>query len=176
MSYTFTKLNAPQKVASGVAEKVFFAPKSSFDTIAVPTAPFTNKGDSISISGDHTFATGKGFLEITLAPQKNSLESKTRGDLGLNGLVTDLKVFIPGSYKEVHEQAQNMLNTPCIFLIQDANSFGEQEYYQLGSDSLGAYLTIDFTTGTTKDGVKGFNGTINYDGPVQFYKGTVSTI
>ena len=176
MSYTFKKLVTPQKVASGVAENCFFAPRADFATIAVPTAPFTNQGDSITITGDHTFGAGKGFLAIQLAPQKNSLESKTRGDLGLNGLITDLKFFIPGSYKEVHEQSQKMLNTPMIFLIADSESTGEDEFYQLGSDALGAYMTIDFTTGTTKDGVKGFMGTITYDAAVQFYTGTVTVI
>lgn len=176
MTYVFRKLTSPQKVASGVAEKLLYAPVADFDTIAVPTAPFTNPGDSITIAGDHTFNAGKGFMEIALAPQKNSVDEKTRGDIGLKGLNSELKVFVPGSYKEAHELVENMLNVPMIFIIKDSESVNEDEYYQLGNASFGAYLDVNFKTGTTKDGQKGFDGTITFDSGLNFYTGVVTTI
>jgi hypothetical protein len=173
MSYSFQNLTTPKNVASGIAELVLLAPKGWITTLAAPTAPFTNAGDEITITGDHVFIATKGFAKHQLAPQKNSLEIKTRGDIGMNGQHQEAKLFLPGSYAEVHEQMKNLLNTPLVALVKDS-SCGADMYYQLGCDCTSAWMTCDFTTGTTKDGVKGYMATIIYDDGPLIYKGAIT--
>ena len=176
MTYSFQNLTTPKNVASGVAQVLLYAPISDFTSIAVPTAPFANPGDSITITGDHTFAAGKGFKTLALAPQHNSLDSKPRGDVGLNGLGQEAKIFIPGSYVELHENMAEMLNTPMIVLIEDVEELGSGTFYQLGINGLAAYTSGPFTTGTSKDGKKGYENNIICDHPITYYKGTVTNV
>lgn len=170
MSYEFKNLKEPENVASGISEFALIAPMSWLTALAVPTAPFANQGDEITITGDHTFVVDKAFARHQLAPQKNSYEVKTRGDLGLNGQHSEAKIFIPGSKAECHEQIKNLLNTPLLVLLKDSNCTADMKY-QMGCDCMSAWLVADFTTGTTKDGVKGYMATITYDDGIWIYKG-----
>ena len=61
-----------------------------------------------------------------------------------------------------------MLNKPLIALSKDADCAADL-YYQLGCDCVFAYLTADFSTGTTKDGVKGYSAKISYAGGILLY-------
>jgi hypothetical protein len=56
---------------------------------------------------------------------------------------------------QVHEALKNWLNTPLIVLLKDANC-EDGFYYQLGNSCVPAYLSADFSTGTTIDGQKGY--------------------
>lgn len=173
--YAYQNLKSPQNISSGVADKIFVAPKAWIDDLKVPTAPFTNPGDEITTVDTHIFAAGKGFAEFQLAPQKNSLAIKPKGDLGLNGQTVEVKIFLPGSYAEAHEQVKNLMNTPLIAILPDSNC-GANLNYQLGCDCMGAYLVADFTTGTTKDGVKGYEATITYDDGITIYEGDITKL
>lgn len=176
MSYAYKNLLSPQNVGSGISEFLLFAPVTDFTAIAAPEAPFTNQGDMIRITGDHTFSAGKGFVKMQLAPRKNKFDMKTVGDIGLSKMVTDaLEFFVPGSYVEAHEQMKNIINTPLIVLVKDANCEAGI-YYQFGSGCLSAWATVDFGTGTTNDGVKGFTGKITYDGSLFFYEGEITLL
>jgi hypothetical protein len=171
MSYSFKNLRTPQNLSvRGVAEYALLAPKSYFEVngIKAPVGPFINQGDMITITTPHVFTAGMGFLYFQLAPQKNQLDSETTGDRGLQSITSGIDIFVPGSYKEVHEQMQNLINVPCIAMQKDA-SCPDNLIYQLGCDCNFAWLNWKFTTGTTKDGVKGFAVKVDYDGAIQFY-------
>lgn len=172
MALPYQNLKQPQNVGSGVGEYVLIASvHDDFeeDGIKCPTAPFTNPGDSVKITSPHVFKEDRGFAKIQLAPDKNQLNGTTIGDKGFHKLNLVLDVFIPGSYAELHEQVANMLNKPLIALIKDANCAAGM-YYQLGCDCAYAWLTVDFSTGTTVDGVKGYAGKLSYtNGYVQLY-------
>lgn len=171
MAYAYAHLKNPVNTGSGISEFFLIAPVASFVTggIKGPLAPFTNPGDEIKILEAHEFGVGKAFARVALAPEKNSLIAKTIGDTGFSKFDFELKVFIPGSYAEVHEAIKNWLNTPLIIMTKDANCPANM-WYQLGNDCTGAYLKADFSTGTTKDGVKGYDATITWQNPyVQLY-------
>lgn len=117
-----------------------------------------------------------GFFKTLLAPEKNSYDAKMVGERGFHSYDHDLKVFIAGSYPEVHEQTQHLYNVPLIALHKDANC-PLNLWYQIGTDWLQAYMTIDFSTGATNNGIKGFNGSINFVSKgIQFYAGTIKQI
>lgn len=156
----FINLLTPENVQSGIGEIVFLAPVSFFTSIKKPTPPFLFAGSSVMIFDTHTFAAGKNFLQILLAPQKNDFNAKTDGELGSYALTQELKCIIAGSYAEQHEFIKNTVNQPIIALVKDANC-GAGFMYQVGTECVPAYLTTDFTTGTTKDGIKGYSCTIS---------------
>ena len=170
MAYAYKNLVNYSNVTSGISEYVLAAPVSWFaaDGIKTPVAPFTNQGDSIKIVTAHVFETDKAFFKMQLAPGKNKLDMKTAGDIGLSKMTTEVEVFIPGSYVEVHEQVRNLVNTPLIVLVKDCDCVNET-FYQLGCDCMYAWMTAEFSTGTTKDGVKGYTAKITFDGPLFVY-------
>lgn len=161
--YKFINLQQPQNTASGVAQFILFAPVYDFevDGIKCPEAPFASPGDKVKITSPHVFKLGRGFTKFICAPEKNHVDGKSIGDKGFNKFDFDYKFFVPGSYAQLHEAAAEMLNTPMIVLTKDS-SCDDDLYYQLGCDCLFAYITLDFTTGTEKDGVKGYSGSVTY--------------
>jgi len=173
MAYAYRNLKNPQNIASGIADYVLLAPVSDFAEggIMCPEGPYNNPGDEVIVKNNHVFKAGKEFVKFLLAPEKNELSAKTIGDLGFQKLDFELKIFVPGSYAEAHEAVKNIINTPLIVLAKDSNCPANM-YYQLGCDCIFAWAKFDFSTGTTKNGNKGYDGTITYqNGYVQLYAG-----
>jgi hypothetical protein len=171
MSYAYKNLRTYANAGSGIAEYALLAPKSWFDVggLKYPVGPFgVTPGDEITITEPHVFLAGKGFIYFTLAPQKNQMDGSTVGDFGFNKQNYQVKLFVPGSTAQLHETMKNLMNTPLVGIFKDANCDANL-YYQLGSDCVSGYLTADFSTGTTKDGVKGYNATFNYEGGLLIY-------
>jgi hypothetical protein len=172
--YVLKNLKAPKNTAAGVGEYMLLAKVSDFEEngIQCPEAPFTNPGDRVTITTPHVFKADKAFAKVFLAPDKNKLDGKSIGDIGFNKFDITLEVFMPGSYAELHEFAQETMNTPLIGLVPDSNcDGGEKMYYQLGCDCVYARLTMDFQTETTKGNMKGYSGKLNYSGPgLRIYK------
>ena len=172
----FQNLLAPKNIQSGIGDYIWVAPVSWFapNGIKTPTPPFENPGDSVIITEDHEFLDGKGFVKMQCAPRKNKLELKTIGDLGLNKFENQLEVFLPGSYIELHEQAKNLINIPLIVLCFDCDC--PIEYmYNLGCDCVSCWMTLDFSTGYTHEGNKGYKGLIQTtSNSVYFYEGMVT--
>jgi hypothetical protein len=172
MAYAYQNLVTPQNTGSGIADYVLLAPVSWFDTdgIKCPAAPFTDPGDEVTVKAAHVFLAGKGFVRYALAPEKNQYDAKTIGDKGFNKFDMESAIFIPGSYAEVHEAIKNWMNIPLIALEKDSNC-GANFYYQLGCDCTYAYMSPEFSTGTTKDGVKGYSIKITWQNDfVQIHK------
>lgn len=161
MAYSYQNLDAYQNTGSGIAEVLYLAPVADIETIQCPAAPFAAPGDEVKVKTAHVMKSTKKFIKALLAPEKNQYNANTIGDKGFQKFSHEVAVFFPGSYAEVHEFAKNIINTPLIAIIPDADC-DSNLHYQLGCDCLFAYLTMNFSTGTTIDGVKGYTGTITY--------------
>lgn len=168
----FVNLLDPENIGSGIGEYIWIAPFYWFAAGGIKKpAPGT-----IIIEDDYEFLPGKGFVKLLLAPRKNQYEVATKGDIGLNGLEHTLTVFIPGSYAELHEQAKNLLNTPFVVLFYDANCPVEL-VYSLGINDSAAWFELDFSTGFTHEGNKGYLGTVKTDQcSVLFYEGVIAEV
>ncbi len=167
----FTNLLELKNTKPGIGENVWFAPVAWFTPNGIKKAI----PDSVIIAEDHEFLPGKGFVKLQLAPRKNKLDVTSIGDLGLNKFFFELDIFLPGSYAELHEQVQNLLNVPLIVLCYDADCPIEF-YYDLGTAEEASYLTVDFTTGVIQDGSKGYAGRIyTTSTAVWLYEGFITT-
>lgn len=176
--YSFKNLKEHINIGSGIADYVLIAPVRDFEEggIKCPVAPFTDPGDEVTIKQNHVFKDGKAFAKVLLAPETNKLDAATIGQIGFQKMDQTLEIFIPGSYAEAHEFAKNLINVPLIVLQKDSNCDANM-YYQLGCDCAYAWAKMDFSTGTTRDGIKGYKGTITYlGGYIQLYTGTVSVL
>lgn len=165
----------PRNTGSGVGEYLYVAPISWFVAggIKKPTPPFLYDGASVTIFDDHEFKEGKKWIQIALPPAKNSVDGTSIGDLGFQKLNQEIKGMIAGSYAEAHELVKNLINIPLIALIPDSNC-GEGIIYQLGTECVPAYMSASFATGTTVDGVKGYQLTITSQlGYFQIYQGAI---
>lgn len=157
----------PQNTKSGIAEMLYLARVRDMTNIAEP------EPGTLEILDNHEFAPMKGFFKIALAPRKNSFSMQSQGDAGSSTLNQSLTFFVAGSYKSVHATFCDLVNEQVIALIKDGCS---GQLFQLGDECVSAHLTIDFSTGTTQDGQKGYNATITWTNsePV-FYAGYIQT-
>jgi hypothetical protein len=172
MAYSYKNLLKPVNTESGLAEFLLIAPVDDFedDGIKAPTAPFANPGDEVTIKTAHVFKDmDGGFAKFSLAPDKNSYSATPGGDKGFVKLTHTATAFIPGSYAQVHETMKNLLNTPVIVLVKDSNCSANM-YYQIGNSCNAAFANPTFETGTSAEGVKGYNVTFeSRGGPVMIY-------
>lgn len=175
--YSFKNLKNPLNIFSGIADYVLIAPVEWFADGGIKgPSQALEPGDEVSIYQDHEFKEEKGFVQFMLAPEKNRFDATSIGDKGFNKMDQTLTIFIPGSYTEAHEAVKNLLNTPLIALSPDANC-GSQMHYQLGNNCVYAYLTADFSTGTTKEGIKGYTAKVNYAASfIQLYFGVTQVL
>jgi hypothetical protein len=169
----YKNLKTPINTGTGVAEYILVANINDFvdGGIQCPIAPFDGQpdGESVQIKVAHEFKPGRGFARINLAPDKNTLDGKTIGDKLFQKQDFSLKCLIPGSYADVHEQVANMINQGLIVLIKDSNCPANM-WYQLGCDCTAAYMSADFSTGTTIAGLKGYTVDITWQNSyVQLY-------
>lgn len=160
-SYAYKHIDSPKNVGSGVADEFYFAPKSAFTAIQCPPATGTNPGDTVTIATAHTFPANAGFTSVLCAPFKNALTATTVGDIGATKHEQKLEVFVPGVSPELNEMMANLKNEPCIVLIKDSNC-AAGVYYQMGCDCAFAWASTEFTTGTNRDGAKGWKVTFTY--------------
>lgn len=170
----YGNLKSFKNVKKGIGEFALIARKDWITTLKAPVAPFTNRGDSITIKADHVFGKDAdnndyAFMKFALAPGKNKLGVKNSGDTGLKSPSTTVSIFVPGSYEEAHETVRNLMNQPLLVIVKDAECAAGL-YYNLGDDCTSAYMDYEFDTATTADGVKGFSVTISYDDAFLFYK------
>lgn len=165
----YTNLTKARNIKSGIAEYAWLAFMEDFTTIQCPPATGT-KEDRYTIKTAHVFKdVANKFMKFKLLTGKNQLGMQSAGDTGAQRITSTATIFVPGSYKEAHATICDMLNQPLIVLLKDAECSANQ-YYQLGCDCQGANLSVNFTTGTTVDGVKGYEATITYDDNFNYYE------
>lgn len=133
-------------MSSGTGEVIYIALQSWFASIAKPT--------DMVISASHSFNADKGFLRLQATPQKNSASGKSSGELGMNNTQYTIQGFIAGSYALQHSLLRSITNKPLFVIVPDTSD--PTLFYQIGSEDIPAYIKPEFSTGTSKDGTKGY--------------------
>lgn len=177
--YDYASLTSHSNQGSGIADFLLFAPVSAFTTIQGPTLTAAPDppvpGEEVTITANHVFPNGEGFIKLTCKPFVNQMMGKTTGDTGNKKFLPSIEVFVPGSYATLHEFVKNSLNEPCILLAKEGNC-DAGFYYQLGNSCNYAWLSeAEWSTGTTKEGSKGYKMTWEASAAGIFmYKGTIT--
>jgi hypothetical protein len=179
MAYDFASLKTHSNQGSGVSDILLFAPITEFTTISGPTITASPgvpvPGEEVTISADHVFPANAGFIEVLCAPFVNQMMAATTGDTGNKKFNPKVEVFVPGSYAVLHEFAKNIMNLPAILLVKEGNCEAGF-YYQIGNSCNFAWIDVmEWGTGTTKDGKKGYKITWEASAAgIYTYTGTVT--
>lgn len=166
-------------------KNILIAPVSWFTTIGAPkalhdsTTP-ANEGTTFaelgSITVDHVFPTGKGFMTLVGAIETTDLKSAWLGE-GVNKIVENkTTIVLEGSSAELVGLSRWVKNQRFIVLMQEAE---EDLYRQIGSAEYSAIFTeLDANTEATREGLKRRTFTLSdkqrYEAPI--YLGTVTKL
>lgn len=158
----------------GLGNRLLLAEKSWFATMAVaPTA--AAYGDQATITGNHTFNTGKGFVEIYSTLGEAELTAKVVGPRDGKGTTTELNFKTPGSREQIAQMVAE--NKDLVWLVTDADC-SKGFYWQLGFRCLGAIISeAEFKTGKAMDpnAYKGWDiKVMAYGAYLTKYTGTVT--
>jgi hypothetical protein len=158
----------------GHSDVVLISPTSEFTTIAIPTAPFVNPGDSKKITADHTFPTNAGWKKIQCKANSIDPTGDAAGEAGGQVAKYKYKIIIKGDSPHINEFVENLLNEDIIALFNDPVC-GVDNYVQLGSACTPANLSgWAFRGGNkTAGGFKEYEFTIESSDKF-FYEGTVT--
>lgn len=154
---------------------MWFAPLSWFDTIAVPTLSAA-AGDTVKITGDHTFLTGKGFVQLPVNVRKSKLSGESYGDFGSAGVKTTGEIVIPGLREDVEEMLGNAINEDLIVLFQNSDCVNPK-IKQIGCSCVGAVMTFKYDSDLL-EGTKGSEYTVTLTGICEsdFYSGVITEL
>jgi hypothetical protein len=146
--------------APGVVPMLLWAPRSYFETIAMPIANPQGWEDTSIITNNHVFKANPngpalGFIQIELTDRTGEVEWEETGELdskGTNGVFTG---WAPGLNPKIFGMFGRTIDG--IFLFQDS-ACTTPRYHQFGSSCTPAYKdNFKFTSGKT--GGEGRKGT-----------------
>jgi hypothetical protein len=172
-SITATVIAAADK-KPGHSDVVLFAPTSSFDTIAIPTAPFTAMGATKKITANHTFPVNGGWKSIQAKAKSIDGTADAAGEAGGQVITYKYKVIVKGDSAEINEFIENLANEDIIALLNDPVC-GVDNYVQLGS----ACTPANISGLAYRSGSKGAGGFKEYEFVIEssdkfFYEGDVT--
>lgn len=168
-----TGLNGLEDNIGGISTRVFWAPKSWFATIGAVAdfATATTASELVEISTDHTFTTGKGFLEIYSTRDKGKDEIATVGERDGKGSLNKGKIFNPGVNVAKLGQYRMMKNDSGIWLFE----LSDGVLIQLGSNRFPAEQSVKFDTAQNESGVRGTEIEVTaFESFIQVYTGAVT--
>jgi hypothetical protein len=131
MAQSYKKADV-KNIKPGYKNKAYIAAQSWFTTLAEPDPAGTGAA-KFKIEDDHTFPTGKGFIEVTLVKKKNTHTSEQKGDPGASWLNHKVSVAVPGEGPELLALVTELMNEDLVILMQDSNCPGTT-IIQLGCD------------------------------------------
>lgn len=157
----------------GYANILWFAPRDEFSAIETPTATPSAAGDKVTIAGDHTFATGKGFRKWLGKKHSVTTTTEPTGDDGSQSLMHKGSCIILGDDASTLEQVRDLLNDDLIILVKDQNCAADT-FIQFGDECLSPTIKVSFDGKTTKEGLKEYKLDWEVKDKKFFYTGTVT--
>ncbi len=170
---TSTTVGAADK-KPGHSDVALMAPTSIFTALQVPTAPFTNPGDSKKITTAHTFGASAGFVQVQCKAKAIEPGGDAQGEAGGQVPTYKYKVIVKGDSAEILEWLENMLNEDMVWLFNSPEC-GVNSYVQIG----GKCNPANISGFTHRGGSRGAGGFKEYEFIVEssdkfFYTSTVT--
>lgn len=176
--YHVTKNCGPNP--SGIGNKIWAAKIDWFATMADPAnaASAVNAEDILIIAGDHTFESGKGFIEIGITDETGQLECIPEGEKDGKSFAHTARGFIPGN--NVKNLAMHSLMQSCewIFIIEEYDENGIIVKRQIGTSFRPAYAVDEnaYNSGMANADRRGTQLTVKATGQpyhAPFYQGVI---
>lgn len=164
-----------QNLKPGYQNVAWIAPASWFTAVAEPVAGGLGE-DRLTITTDHTFPAGKGFIKCYLQPRKNTVTAESKGDPGAQTLNWKLSVVIPGDSAKLQAMIEELMNDDLIILQKDANCPGNA-VTQYGCDcNPGSMSAVKFDGSKVGDAnVKAWSFDVETNCRF-FYEGTITVM
>lgn len=140
------------RAMGGTQQIGYFGSIPDFQTIAKPTAPFTNPEDEYVIKTPHAMKTGKKMLEFYTEQNRGEVMYEAIGSLDSTGFKATAKAFIPSDSKKLNYLANKVRQSKYIVLFPDANG----TIHQLGTKEFPATMKLAMKTSTNENGALGY--------------------
>ena len=118
---------------------IFACPVSEFlSIIELPAKDVaTSLEAAATITGPHTFDTGKGFFKISILPETGMVESAAEGEKGSKSFTNSFGGTLPNISAKSKGFLRKYQNVPMIFIVPQLNG----DNVQLGSKKSPAFMT-----------------------------------
>lgn len=166
--------------ASGIADTIFYAPKSSIqqwpaivDELDEATEDDAmDKDDYVDYDGNFTMVTGKIFLSLYNTQGKGKVSSSTIGEVDCKMNQNTLEIKFPRLTREARVFCKAAANGDFVFIIKH-----DKHYFVVGNEDYRTNITIDGNTGDSAGSDKGFTIKAEVPDTTAFprYTGTLST-
>lgn len=167
----------------GFAIEILVGLKSDFQSLAKPKDICSDSGNAASnfeelgkITGTHVLKAGKKLFKMTAVSESPGLVSPQIGEKGRRLFENTLTLIVPGSDAAIIGAMRWLKNQNLIVF---AKEFGSQNYRQIGSEDLPAW--VESNEGAVEAAVEGNNAfTIAFKdkakGPAPIYAGTLPAV
>lgn len=167
VALTNTEVNKP-----GIGGTILLAEIAHITAFGTP-ATVTVVGDELRITGDHTFATGKGFVAWETEDDIANLKIPITGTRSSLGLKPELTIFLPGL---TAAQAVSVVQNKRYIALVKAFGCNANQYLQLGDDCnpLRLLPSDGFNSGVAGgNDARGWTVKLGNNYSVHFYEGDV---
>ena len=154
----------------GLTQKWWFAPIEDF-LLLKPLKAVGTPGDAVTVDGDHTFTSPKGFYPMYATMNESMVKMAIAGERDNETYKVEFEAYIPGNDPATAEVMRTVKNMDCIVLCQ--HNTGEVE--QLGNELLQVRLNASYDSGKQGSGKKGWivKGDC-FQQSKQFYPGVIT--
>ncbi len=173
MAFQALKKNKVRDNSPGLRKTIWIAERDWFadaDGLKKPGLPYTNPGDSLRITGTHTFKEGRGFVPFHTTLGTTQLTGEMVGDKESRTNKPVVTGKHPGLTAEIVEFYQQTKSGDYIVLAQTLAG----EVIQLGEDGLECEVMYSFDSGTVESGYQGVTATVENFGKLYFYEGDIT--
>jgi hypothetical protein len=140
------------KAMGGTQQIGYFGSIPDFETIAKPTAPFTNPEDEYVILTPHVMKEGKKMLEFYTEQNRGEVTYEPIGSLDSTGFKASAKAFLPSETKKGNYMANKVRQSKYIVLFPDADG----TINQIGTKEFPATIKMAKKTSTNENGALGY--------------------
>lgn len=154
------KSTNPRSYSGGYKNVFLFAPRADFLAISKPPDVPAAIGDTLTVTGAHTFTDPKGFFSWDCKTHSVTLKASSTGEDGAQEMEWSAELTILGDDATTQEMLQRTLNDDIICLLKEAACLENDSYVQLGDECVSPVFKVEFDGKTTKEGKKEYKLTI----------------
>lgn len=111
--------------------------------------------DAVTYNSPHFFKPGKGWVPVRALTNSVQGAFRSTGDWGAHHGVWEPQAFWPGDTPALQQMVEQMKTQDYVLLFEDRDA-GSNEYIQFGTKDQPVNFKVEYESGTTHDGKKGW--------------------